>query len=548
MFRDPPKFLLALLLVAGSCLVYGRVAGFGFVLFDDHQYLTSNPVVRNGLTWEGLRWAFTTTHLSNWHPLTWLSHMLDVELFGMNPGAHHLVNLLFHVLNGLFLFFFLIRTTGESWKSWIVAALFLLHPLHVESVAWIAERKDVLSTFFMAATLWAYARYAARPSAASFIPVVPLFALGLLSKPTLVTLPFALLLLDYWPLRRIGTPVPREESGPPPPSFAALVREKWPLFALTLVSCVATYQAQSGGQSVATSEIVPASVRVSNAIVSYVAYLRQMLFPAGLAVFYPLRAADLTLPVVAGALSILAVVTGAVLAMARRAPYLLTGWFWYLGTLVPMIGIVQVGEQAMADRYTYIPLIGIFLMIAWGLPALPVRWPPFRRILGAAAAIWLVVLSVAAWRQTGYWRDSITLDTRALDVAPDSDKMRKSLGLAHNELGMALLEKGRYGEASAHFADALTYSPFEVVPLMNLGAALAMDGRLDEALPRFEKVLEIQPGNGAAHGNLGRILLQKGRRSEAIAHLQAAVQADPSDAQAIRMLEEALRPLPASGR
>lgn len=538
--RRSPNFLPIFLLVSGTCIAYARVGGFGFVLFDDHQYLTLNPTVQSGLTWEGFRWAFTTTHVSNWHPLTWLSHMLDVELFGMNAGAHHLVNLLFHVLNGIFLFLILLRTTGESWKSWIVAALFLIHPLHVESVAWVAERKDVLSTFFLMTTLWAYVVYTERPKSLTFLPVVLLFALGLLSKPSLVTLPFALLLLDYWPLRRFEG-VPREDARFPPVPFRMLLKEKWPLFALTLISCVVTFRAQSGGNSVATSEILPPMVRVSNAIVSYVIYLGKTVFPSSLAVFYPIRTEALSLPVVAGASLLLAAGTGAVLAMARRAPFLVAGWFWYLGTLVPMIGIVQVGEQALADRYSYIPLIGIFWMIAWGVPELPIRWRHYRRALGLSAALWLVVLAALTWKQTGYWRDSITLDTRALEVSPNNDKMRKALGLAYNESGMDLMEKGRTGEAVARFAEAVKHSPFEVTPLMNLGGALAMDGRVDEAMAQFEKVLEIQPENPGAHGNLGRALLLKGRRHEAIPHLQAALKANPADPQMNRLLEEALR-------
>ncbi len=528
--RNPPRYALVLLLLSGTAAVFGRVGGFGFIPLDDPLYVTANPMVQDGLTWKGIAWAFTTFHASNYHPLTWLSHMLDVGLFGLDPGAHHLVNLALHLLNGAMLFLVLLRMTGETWKSWIVAALFSVHPLHVESVAWVAERKDVLSTFFLMAALWAYARRAERPDARSLVPVALFQGLSLLSKPTFVTLPFALLLLDYWPLRRV-------DAGLRP-----LIAEKWPLFALSAGSCAVTYYAQAAASSVAGFEIMPLGMRISNAAVSYAVYLAKTLLPCRLTVFYPYPDA-LSPWAVGGAALLLGGISAAASAAARRAPYLFPGWFWFLGTLVPMAGLVQVGEQAMAERYSYVPLIGVFAMIAWGVPAALSGLRHHRRILGPAAAAWLVALGVAAWIQAGYWRDPVTLFRHALEVTPKSDRIQKLAATAENDLGMDLLGKGRYPEATDRFRKALDLMPLDPTVLTNLGASLASEGKLDEAAVRFGKVLEIRPGDARAHANLGKVFLAKGRPREAIVHFRAAIGSDSADGPLRQELEEALRRL-----
>ncbi|MGE5799469.1 MAG: glycosyltransferase family 39 protein, partial [Syntrophaceae bacterium] len=394
------KILIPLVLALVTLAVFWQVRDHEFINLDDEQYVTQNPHVRAGLKAGGLAWAFTTTHASNWHPLTWLSHMLDSQLFGMNPAGHHLVNLLFHVANTLLLFLVLNRMTQALWQSAAVAFLFALHPLHVESVAMVAERKDVLSTFFLLLTLWAYFVYTRSPGIVRMIPVVAFFALGLLSKPMLVTLPFVLLLLDYWPLGRTAAPertIPHPlptpgvespgkkkkqkkkqtgESPPAPPvreepSAAAaipwaLVTEKIPLFVLTILSSIMTFHAQLTGGAMSSLDDIPLLKRLGNALISYASYIVKTVFPQGLAVFYPYPA---SLPAwqVLGSAALIGAITFFAVRFRKRIPYALVGWLWYLGTLVPVIGIVQVGMQSMADRYTYVPHIGLFIAVVWGV-------------------------------------------------------------------------------------------------------------------------------------------------------------------------------------
>ena len=387
---------IAIVLLAVTMMAYSAVGSFGFVNFDDPDYVYRNLQVAQGLTWSGVQWAFTTGHASNWHPLTWISHMLDVQVFGLHPGAHHVINLLLHLANTLLLFGVLQRSTGATGRSALVAALFAVHPLHVESVVWIAERKDVLSTLFFMLTLWAYVSYTHSPALRRYLAVFVLLALGLMAKPMLVTLPFVLLLLDLWPLKRVGVDAWDRATA------TRLVVEKIPLFALVAISSIVTFLVQREGGAVINLEGISLALRLSNALLSYIAYIGNMVWPSGLAILYPYPG-SIPMWKSAAALALLLAASAAAIMAVRRRPYVTVGWFWYVGTLVPVIGIVQVGTQAMADRYTYIPLIGLFLLIAWGGYDLPGRESSRRVPLAAVCVMMVATLGVATWNQSRYW-------------------------------------------------------------------------------------------------------------------------------------------------
>lgn len=515
--------VLALLTLA----IYGQTARFDFVGLDDAGYVARNPRVLSGLSLEGCAWAFTTTHEANWHPLTWLSLMLDASLWGTGPRGFHLTSIALHLAGTLLLFHAWRRMTGATWKSAFVAAMFAVHPLHVESVAWIAERKDVLSALFAWLTLLAYARYAERPSASRYAAVAGTYALGLLAKPMLVTLPLVLLLLDYWPLGRV----------PAGPRRAAVLGrrllEKVPLLVLAAASSVATLLAQSAEGSVAGLAAFPLGVRLSNAAVSYVVYLLRTVWPAGLAVPYPYAVASLTVPRVAAALLVLGAATAAAVRAAKGRPYVLTGWLWYLGTLVPVIGIVQVGIQARADRYTYLPLVGIFVIAAWGVPDLlgitAQRAGRRARALGLLGVAVTVALAAAAHAQVRHFEDAVALFARALAVTRDN-------AVAHNGMGLALFERGRLDEAVAHYESALRISPDYAEAHANLALALARSGRLDEAEAHYRRALELRPADPRSSTNLGALLLERGRVGEAAKLFDDALREAPSDPVAHRWL------------
>jgi len=519
--RGTQLFILISLAV-GSLAVYSRVLPNEFCYLDDRHYITENPEVQAGLSWKGVIWAFTTTHGSNWHPLTWLSHMLDCQLFGLNPRWHHLHNVLLHVASACLWFLALTRMTKSVWPSALVAAWFALHPLHVESVAWVAERKDVLSTFFAALTVLAYARYAERPNFIRYLFVFTLYLLGLLAKPMLVTLPCVLLLLDYWPLRRLNTRVPAS------PRFAAGWRlcllEKAPLFALVAISCAATLFAQNKGGALVNAKMLALDARVGNALVAYVAYLSKTFWPAGLAVYYPFYFQIPPIPQVVGAIVILAAISLAAMASARKHPYLLVGWLWYLGTLVPVIGLVQVGSQSMADRYTYLPLMGIFFIVAWGFPAVVARIMANARrtriVVRSAAILTVAAMIPLTWIQIGHWRDSVTLFRHALDVTDRNAQ-------AHIFMAQALYPMGRREEAIEHYAKAVEIVPNEPYNLYNLGLALYQAGRIDESIPRFEGALRVLPEHGRANFWLGEAYLKRGRIEEALRHSTIALAKEP---------------------
>jgi tetratricopeptide (TPR) repeat protein len=559
-------------------LVFGQTLGHGFVSFDDNGYVYENPHVKSGLSLEGVAWAFTHSYEANWHPLTWLSHMLDCQLYDLKPWGHHLSNVLLHAAAAILLFLVLRRMTGRLWPSALVAAVFAVHPLRVESVAWVAERKDVLSGLFFMLTLAAYGRYVRRPSSLGrYLLVMLLFALGLLAKPMLVTVPFVLLLLDYWPLRRWNPSsagsVPRPCSAWCPGTSSAgtvpgalllrssgtplrLVLEKLPLLALAAASCVATLLAQAG--AIVSVAHVPMRWRIANALVSYVAYLGQFFYPAGLAPLYPHPEGAVAAWKVIGALLAITGITAAVLAWRRRFPCLLVGWLWYLGMLLPVIGLVQVGVQAMADRYTYLPQIGLVLALAWGVADVARDWRCPRWICGVAASLVLLLLAGCAWRQTSYWRDTITLWTRTLDCTSRNSAAQNNLGgalywqgrfneaaahfqtaleirpdfaEAHNGLGSALLVCGHVNEAIAEFQTAVGLDPDFALAQNNLGGALARCGRFAEAIPHFRKAVETKPDYADAHYNLGLVLVDCGRADEAIAEFRTALRFKPDDAE-----------------
>jgi Flp pilus assembly protein TadD len=508
---------ICLVLAAITFAVFGQTLTHEFINFDDNNYVYDNPVVSRGLTFRGIVWAFTRTYAGNWHPLTWLSHMLDCQLYGLNPAGHHLTNVLLHTATVIALFLVLRQMTGAFWRSAFVAALFAIHPLRVESVAWVAERKDVLSGLFFMLTIGAYVRYARHPwSCGRYGLVVVLFALGLMCKPMLVTLPLVLLLLDYWPLQRVE---PRKLSG--------LVLEKLPLLALSAAGCVATLLAQTG--AIRSGGVFPLASRLGNALAACMVYLGQMVWPAGLAVFYPYPRNGLSAWEVLLAGTLLAGLSAVALWRRRAQPWLLMGWLWYLVMLLPVVGVIQVGDQSHADRYTYLPQIGIYVAVTW----LVAEWRLSRAVLGSLMAGVLAVLMVCAWKQTAYWQNSETLWTQTLACTTGNCA-------AHNSLGESLARQGRMDEAIAHFQKALEINPGSAQAHNNLGDMLLQKGRADEAIAHFQKALQINPGNARAYNNLGSALSRMGRVDEAIAHLQKAVQINPGFAEAHNNLAIAL--------
>ena len=499
-------------LIFATLLVFWQIKNHDFVNYDDNRYITENRHVQGGLTVEGIIWAFTTTYATNWHPLTWLSHMLDISLFGLNPGYHHLMNLLFHIANTLLLFFILRRMTGEVWKSGFVAALFALHPLHVDSVAWIAERKDVLSTFFFMLTLLAYVFYVEKPVFRRYLFVFFFFVFGLLSKPMLVTLPFLLLLLDYWPLSRFESNKDKSKAKIP----LHLIWEKIPLFALSFLSSIVTFFARQHGGAVKSLELFLLNIRIENALISYLSYIGKMIWPFNLAVFYPHPGNNLPLLNAFLALLFLLFITVFVMRKIKKLPYLFVGWFWYVGTLVPVIGLI------MADRYTYISLIGIFIMIAFGIPDVLKKWQYQRIFLSLSAGGILSILMVLTWIQVGYWKNSITLFEHALNVTSNNY-------LAHNNLGVVQARRGKLNEAITHYHEALRIKPDDTDTHNNLGFALAQQGKLEEAIFHFKEAIKINPDNEYAQINMGTAMAHQGRLGEAIFHFKEAVRINPDN-------------------
>jgi tetratricopeptide (TPR) repeat protein len=502
-------------------VVFGQTLGHPFVQYDDPGYVYENPEITAGLTGHGLATAFTAPHARNWHPLTTISHMLDCQLFGLNPAGHHFSSVLFHTLAALLLFAVLRAMTGALWRSALVAAVFAIHPLRAESVAWVAERKDVLSAVFFLLTLGAYLHYARQPSIRRYLLVALFFALGLMAKPMLVTLPLLLCLLDYWPLARI----PNGISG-----WWKSIAEKIPLLLLSLGAAIATLVAQ--GPTVSYSEELPLTWRIGNALLSYVAYLGQLIWPVRLAVFYPHAADHLSPWQVALVILVLGGLTALAFVWRKTRPYFVVGWLWYLVALLPVIGFIQVGLQGRADRYTYLPQIGLCLPLIWALGDWTLR-PNGRRMIFAGAAA--VILAALAWQariQTSYWGSTESLWTHALDVTTDND-------VAHYNVAVHLLRRGQLDEAISHYEKALnvrsdnreTHYHLSVALLhTSLGNALVQKGRLDEALVHYRQAIELRDDFADAHTNLAALLARKGETAEAIANYEKALAIPPEDA------------------
>jgi tetratricopeptide (TPR) repeat protein len=523
-------YLIIVLLILASLLAFGRIQGNDFVNFDDNLFITDNAVIQSGFNAESIKWAFTTAYMSYWHPLTWLSIMLDWRLFGANASGHHLVSLLWHIGSAILLFLFLSKTTGSLWPSAFAAAFFALHPLRVESVAWAGERKDVLSVFFGMATIYAYSFYAEKPKLSKYFLSLILFVLALMSKPMMVTLPCVLFLLDYWPLNRLqkvltlqsvtisvakGTDKGKSENLKaassadkkivnPFPSGRQLVGkllwEKVPFFSLALALIIALIVMQKSFGGMASLEIFPFSVRIKNAIISYVAYLEKTFWPVDLAVFYPYQF-SLTIWQVVGAAMLLLAISTIVICLARKAPFLVVGWFLYLGVLFPVIGITQAGDQAMADRYSYFPSVGIAIMVTWGVAYLMPKEKLRNMILIPVAVIILAILTFLTWQQCGYWKNSSTLFNHVL-------KATKANYLAHHNFATSLVAEGKMDEAISHYYKSIELNPILTLPHTNLARALVAQGRIDAAIA----AIKLNPNQENAHSILGLLLAAEGKK------------------------------------
>jgi len=523
-------YIICLCLVVVTLAVYWQVLDNDFVHYDDGVYVTENIHVNKGVTFDGLTWAFTSSHSSNWHPLTWISHMIDCQLYGLSPRGHHLTSLLFHVANTLLLLLILVRMTGSLWQSSFVAALFALHPLHVESVAWVSERKDVLSTFFMMLTVWAYILYVKKREVRRYLLVVLSFVLGLMSKPMLVTLPFILLMLDFWPLGRFchihesRNEVTGQQTNERLNIFR-LLWEKVPFFALAVVSSIVTLIVQERGGAMKLLNPYSLQTRIINAFVAYIEYIVNMIWPVELAVLYPHPGNSLPLwkGVVAGLALVL--ITILVIRKAREIPYLAVGWLWYVITLIPVIGIVQVGSQAMADRYTYITLIGLFVIIAWGANDLLSKWPHRRISFGTLAVILLPILIVLTWKQVQYWENSITLFKHTLKHTSNNNIIQNNLGVAYND-------SGKYKEAIEVCKKSIRIKPDYAKAHFNLGVAYGESGMYKEAIEACKKAISLDPDYATAHTNLGVAYGVLGMYKEAIDVYRQAIEIEPDSAKA----------------
>lgn len=527
--------------------IYAQVIGHRFIVIDDFAYIEGNPIVNRGVTLGGLAWAFTTFHEGNWHPLTWIAHMIDSQLFGTIAGGHLLVNALIHTANTLLLFWFLLRTTHARWSSALVAALFALHPLHVESVAWAAERKDTLSTFFGLLSLIAYVRYAEAPSIRRYAWIAITLALGLMAKPMLVTWPFVMLLLDYWPLGRFdatalrrraitegaATHIEAPRQSEAATGIAALVWEKIPLFVLVAASAVVTTVAQSHAGAVRTFEEASVALRLSNALVSYAKYLLLAFWPNDLAVFYPFPGAGIPAWQIIGAALLLIGITAFCVFQRKARPYLIVGWLWFLGTLIPVIGLVQVGGQTMADRYFYIPSIGLFIALVFGLADIAER----RRVapwFSAGIAVGVIfVFATLTNAQINRWTNSFTLFEHALAVTPPNAAIERSLGFA-------LQRSGRVDEAAAHFEKALQLTPDDHMSLLYMGVCRFYQGRVAEATEYARAAIRLEPRAAKAHDLLGMSLAMQNQNEAALDEMRRAVQLAPEDAEIRNDLAAAL--------
>ncbi len=512
------SFIIVIFLFIASFITFGRIAGNDFINFDDDQYITGNDNVKSGINTKNIHWAFTAVVLGNWHPFTMLSHTLDWSLFGIQAAGHHLVNLLLHTGSVILLFLFLHKTTKHLWPAAFAAALFALHPLRVESVAWAAERKDVLSVFFGMASIYCYAFYAGNRKLSGYLLSLLLFLSSLMSKPMLVTLPFILLLIDYWPLCRWQKAL--DLPGRQTRFIKILLAEKIPFLCLTVVSSIIALWSQQKAEAVAFGEGIPSVMRCANAVIAYVEYLIKIFWPANLAVFYPYEV-SISLWKVFSYVFILTFITGAVVYWAKRIPFLFVGWFWYIGTLVPVIGLVQVGSQSMADRYTYLPSIGIAVILAWGIPLLFQHEYLRKKILYPVAIFAICILTVLTWKQSGYWKNSATLFSHALRVTHNNHT-------AHNNYGLCLFAEQKYEEAIEHFNRAIHLYPRRAAEFLNnRGLAYANLGRYQQAIKDYDAAIRLKPDLVANYNNRGIAYINLGQYQQAIDDYNQVIRLKP---------------------
>jgi Flp pilus assembly protein TadD len=537
------ELFICLILIVVTLAAFWQVRNHEFVHLDDYEHITENRHLHRGLSAVGVAWAFSFTDVAYWHPMTWLSLMLDYELYGLSPSGYHLTNLLLHILSVLFLFLALNRMTGSIWQSGFVASLFALHPLNVESVAWAVERKNVLSSLFLMLTLWTYARYVERSTPGRYLLVLLVFTLGLMSKPTLVTVPFILLLLDYWPLNRLQ-PVPAGAHFDQPSTNSLLsggrkslafrlILEKVPFFVLATIAILLTVLSSQHLEALVATTSVPLSLRIGNGLISYVSYIGKMVWPSNLAVFYP---PPETIPwwQVAAAILFLMIVSLLVIRTLKTRPYLAVGWLWYLVTLVPSIGLVQAGLwPAMADRFVYVPLIGLFVMVAWGVPELLAEYRYQRIVLATSTTILLATFTVVTMLQVRHWQNSFTLFQQTVKVTANNY-------VAHDSLGNALAQKGMLEKAIAHYQEALRINPNLVNTHNNLGVALLKRGEINRAIAQYYQALRLKSDSAETHNNLGVALFNLGQLDKAIGHYLTAIKLDPNFGKAHNNLGNAL--------
>lgn len=506
------KILFCIFISILTVSIYWQIQGHDFIILDDPSYIYENNHVIRGLSLESVKWAFTESHVANWHPVTWISHILDHEFYELEPGGHHRTNLIFHTVNAILLFLVFMRMTGAFWQSATMATLFAIHPLHVESVAWASERKDVLSMFFMMLTIWAYIRYVEKRETKKYLLVVLFFALGLMSKPMLVTLPFVLLLLDFWPLNRA-------QEG-----LKKIITEKIPLFGLAIVSSLITFLVQQSDGATKSLVYYSMQSRIFNAISSYAEYLVKMVWPTKLSILYPHPGLVLLSWKVVLSGMVLIGITVLAVKTIRRAPYIAVGWFWYVGTLVPVIGFVQVGGQTMADRYTYIPLIGIFIIVAWGIPCLLKNIRRKKQILIALSMVVGSIFSFASWSQAKYWENSIVLFEHAIEVVDDENR---NFAMAYNSLGLSYYKNKEYEKAIFHLKKCLKIDPDHWKCYHNIGDILVQKKEFQKAIRYFKRGIKINSKNYRGHNNIGVVLQRMGKVEESIKHFKKSIELKP---------------------
>lgn len=524
-FRVRLSIWISLILVMATLCVYWQTKNFSYINYDDPEYVFANVQVQQGLTIENIKWAFTTTSFSNWHPLTWISHMIDVQLYGNSPGQHHLTNVLLHIINTLLLFYLFRKMTGNILPSALLAGLFALHPLHIQSVAWISERKDLLCAQFFFLSIFSYLKYLNKGTLSDYVLTLFLFSLGLMTKPMIVTLPLVLFLLDYWPLRRLGFSTTHQTCclpaiSIPPREISRIILEKIPFLGLSFLSAAMTFHAQEAGGSVATLNQLSLLARMENAIVSYLLYIQKMVWPYHLSIIYPHPGTHPTWLILSAVL-IFSALTACALFFAKKRPFLIIGWLWFLSMLIPVIGIIQVGLQSMADRYTYLPMVGLFLAFSWGL----YHFPLFRKNRSLYFSITgiciLSLLSVLTWQELQYWQNGVRLFSRAVAIT-------KNNFVAHNNLGYELVQNFQFEKAKKEFEIALQIDPTFFIAHLNLGRSLIEEGNIPEGIEHYRTAVKIKPDYADAHYNLGNTLLRIGNNHEAAAHYIQALRINPS--------------------